>query len=228
MTQNQISYAKAKEEARHNLATENELSRHNVSVENETVRHNIVGEQQAEKQLVINQGVLDETRRHNVSSENELNRHNVIVEKQSADVLNETVRHNKESESELNRHNVAVESESQRHNLASEKEATRSNKINESIKQYQAETQRFDSTKATVVGAISDIIDPGEKTYTKSSLGTASEASGLTPQQKEDVKAKLRSLRKPSNNKSSGFVETFIGQMKTNIMNTTSFNALIN
>lgn len=213
MTQNQISYAKAKEEARHNVATENELSRHNVSVEAETGRHNVVTEEQAEKQLVINQGVLDETKRHNVTAENELNRHNIAVEDYNSKVLNETVRHNSASETELNRHNAAVETE-----------ATRSNKASEFTKQYQAETQRLDSTQATLLGIIAGKLDEGDKVYTPNNSHPAEK---LSPSEREAAIAKLRTLRHPSK-KSNGFAETFFGQVRTNIMNTTSFNALIN
>lgn len=69
MTQNQINYAKLREDIRHNVATEGytgvelaEGQRHNTATEQEAYRHNVAGEQ-------LNWYNAGETQRHNVKTE---------------------------------------------------------------------------------------------------------------------------------------------------------------
>lgn len=100
MTQIQIDWSKARETARHNVATEEqavaelrETHRHNITYEKETKRHNVAGEK--------------ETKRHNVKVEKETNRHNRKTEgqedtrlKQETQKIKESKRHNKKTESQ--------------------------------------------------------------------------------------------------------------------------------
>lgn len=69
MTQNQIAFARLREDIRHNQATEgytslelSEGARHNVATEGENYRHNVAGEQ-------INWYNAGETNRHNTQTE---------------------------------------------------------------------------------------------------------------------------------------------------------------
>lgn len=113
MTANQISYTRAQEERRHNLA-----------VEAETHRSNTAGE-------LISMGTLQESRRSNLARERETNRSNVARETEThranlaierLGVLNysESVRANKAREAEAKRSNQAREAETYRSNLMQE------------------------------------------------------------------------------------------------------------
>lgn len=84
MTQNQIAWFKAREEARHN-----------VTVEEETRRSNLANEQHA-------RDILRETNRNNIVLSNEVNRSNTARER-------ETFRSNVAREAENRRHNQATE-----------------------------------------------------------------------------------------------------------------------
>lgn len=119
MTTNQIAYFSAKEQQRHNLATERETGRRNtideshfVRMDAETLRHNLATEQQARDQLNLGYAQLDlgnrqleETQRHNYASEslslgtlNESIRHNKASETIASNTLAETIMHNREVE----------------------------------------------------------------------------------------------------------------------------------
>lgn len=116
MTQNQIAFAQYLENARHNMAGEEdtdyanaEISRHNLATETETARNNRV--------------ISKETTRHNKAFEKETRRSNKAREK-------ENTRSNKAREKENTRHNKATElynnqnlDETRRHNYQTEQQA---------------------------------------------------------------------------------------------------------
>lgn len=117
MTQNQVAFAQYLEDARHNLAGEEdtdyyntEISRHNLATETETARNNRV--------------ISKETTRHDKAVEKENKRSNKARER-------ETKRSNKAREKENTRSNKAREKENTRSNKAREKENIRHDKATE-------------------------------------------------------------------------------------------------
>lgn len=106
MTVNQISYARAMEDQRHNEAMEKETARANMAKEQETFRANTAGEE-------LTRSAQAETHRSNLAREAETNRSNVARE-------TEAVRSNMARENETIRSNVARETETHRANLVDE------------------------------------------------------------------------------------------------------------
>lgn len=84
MTNNQISYFKATEEKRHNLATEEEAHNNNLRVAKETNRHNIAVETEAGRSNLANEAIGREGNAindwRNKVTATETNRHNAAME----------------------------------------------------------------------------------------------------------------------------------------------------
>jgi hypothetical protein len=130
MTTNQIAYFSAKEQQRHNWATEREQGRHNIETEkissetntinrthlermdSETMRHNLATEEQARQQLGLGYAQLDLGNRQLA----ETTRHNKASESLTLQSLQETTRHNyvsetlsRQSNDITNLHNIETE-----------------------------------------------------------------------------------------------------------------------
>nr|AVX53344.1 putative ORF1 [Marmot picobirnavirus] len=159
MTRNQIAYQELQETRRANAAREAETMRrnsadiaHQQSSLSEAARHNVAGERQASATLSesvrhniaderLRSGTLAETTLHNRNVERETVRANVATEKQRLQQLAEDKRAHRAAEA-----NVAYSNATQRmHNINSETETERSNRANEAIRDFQAQTAKFDA-----------------------------------------------------------------------------------
>nr|UDL14537.1 MAG: hypothetical protein [Picobirnavirus sp.] len=101
MTANLVHYWQHKEQARHNVVTEEQTASYNAEVK----RHNLESELISHRQIDLGYDQLAETTRHNqVSESNQLLqiqesiRHNKASERLQSQSIAETVRHNSEME----------------------------------------------------------------------------------------------------------------------------------
>lgn len=152
MTNNQIQFARLKEEGRHNVVTEGETGRHNIVTENETQRHNVQQEAIGRSQAGASWAGVKETSRHNQAQEEiqksqlaETIRHAGVTENlegrkvTSQEILQEAQAYAAKLTAEANSRNAELRADELQ-------EAIRSHLVNEGISQQQADAASKQAT----------------------------------------------------------------------------------
>lgn len=202
MTANQIAAFVAKENARHNLATEEELTRSNKTKENENKRHNLATEMNASQTLELNRALG--------------NQQNIINEQHYQRLDSESQRHNRAVEEETNRTNVAKEELTRYSNQTGRIEAgyqgihvANEGSYWDQLADVQYKKLEFDAinaqsgaTQAAASSKQADVAQQRQITYDSSTNWNIAKESSMLPYQRAESSARTDLIREQTKTES--------------------------